>query len=85
MFELVNTTYLLRKMYLYGVRDIENVWIRNNLTCIIHFTKIGDSCSSVISIEKRVPHGSIFVTLLLLMFIKRSKQLISGPPILFVC
>ena len=53
-FDLVNISYLLRKLYIYGVQDIENYWIRSYLTGRIKLINIGDSCSSVLYIEKGV-------------------------------
>ena len=45
----------LRKLYLCGKQDIENDWIGSYLTGRVQFTEIGDSCSSVLSIERGVP------------------------------
>ena len=68
-FDLVNRSYLLRKLYLYGVRDIENDWIRSYLTGRVQLTNIGDSFSSVLSIERGVPQVRISGPLFFLIFI----------------
>ena len=52
--------YLLRKLYLNRVLDIENDWVRNYFSVTVKFTKIHDSCSSVLSIEKGVSQVRIF-------------------------
>ena len=67
-FDLVNSSYILRSFYLYGIGDIENYWIRNYLTSRVQFTNIGISCSSVLPIERGVPQCSILAPLLFLIF-----------------
>ena len=42
--DLVNKSYLMRKLCLDGIRDTENYWIRCYLTGRVLFTNIGDSC-----------------------------------------
>ena len=65
----VNRSYLLRKLYLYGVRDVENDGIRNSLTGRVQFTKIYDSSSSVFPVERGVLQGSVIGPLIFLIFI----------------
>ena len=57
------------ELYLYEVGDIENDWIISYLTDRVQFTNIGDSCSSVFSIERDAHQDSIFGPLLFLIFI----------------
>ena len=68
MFDLVNRSYILRKLYLYGIR-YKFDWIRSCLTGRVHFTDFGDSYSRVFSIERVVPQGSISGPLLFFIFI----------------
>ena len=60
---------LSRKLYLYGIRDVEKDWFRSTLTGKVQVTNTGDSCSSVLSIERGVPQGRIVGHLLFLIFI----------------
>ena len=68
-FDLINRSYLLRKLYLYEVRDIENDWIRSYSTGRVQFTNLVDSCTSVLPVERGVPQGRIFSPVLFLIFI----------------
>ena len=67
-FDLVNKSYLLHKLYLYGVRDTENDCSRSFLTVGVQFSNNGDRCLSRFSIERGVHLGSIFVSLIFLVF-----------------
>ena len=69
-FDLVNRTYIFRKLHLYGIRDNENGWIRSYFTAKVQFTNIGDNCSSVLPIERGVPQFTILGPRLLLIFLK---------------
>ena len=68
MFDLVNRSYHLRNLYLYGIRDVEDDWIKSFLIGRVQFSNIGDSCSYVLSIEGGVPQGRLFSPLLFLIF-----------------
>ena len=69
-FDPENILYILRKIFLYGIRDIDNDWTRNYLTARVKFSNLGDSCSSVLPIQMGVPWGSILGALIFLIFKK---------------
>ena len=60
---IVNKSYLLHGLYLYGTQDIENDWIRRFLRGRGKFTNVGDSCSSALSYKRGVPQGRIYLAL----------------------
>ena len=74
VFDTVNGDILLGKLVHYGVRGIENNWLKNYLTNRKQHVTVSGQTSDKAFIEFRVPKGSLLGQLLSLIFINDLKQ-----------
>lgn len=70
LFDTVNHTILLSKLYHYGIRGIPLNWVENYLHNRTQFIKIGSSQSNAETITCGIPQGSTLRPLLFLLYIK---------------
>lgn len=70
LFDTVNHTLFLSKLYHYGIRGIPLNWVENYLHNRTQFIKIGSSQSNAETITCGIPQGSTLRPLLFLLYIK---------------
>ena len=58
-FDTVNHEILIKKLNFYGVRGVENGWIKSYLTNRKQFDEINGSALELLNVTRGVPQGSI--------------------------
>ena len=68
-FDTINHSILLKKLDIYGVRDVALDWLSSYLFGRTQYVSIGDSnsCTSIITCD--VPQGSVLGSLLFIIYI----------------
>ena len=68
-FDTVDHCILLEKLTLYGIRGNELSWFQSYLKDRKQYTSVGDTFSSVLTIQCGVPQGSILGPLLFILYV----------------
>ena len=68
-FDRIDHSILLQKLYDYGIRGIINDWFHSYLTDRVQSTQIGSEVSNKLTTACGVPHGSVLVPLLFLLYV----------------
>ena len=68
-FDTVNHSILIDKLFIYGIRGLPLMWLKSYLKDRKQYVGIGDSASSLKTLNLGVPQGSILGPLLFLIYI----------------
>ena len=68
-FDTLDHEILFTKLEHYGIRDVALQWIKSYFSCRQQFVQINQTCSSMWTIKRGVPQGSILGPLFFILYI----------------